>query len=46
MYFGPEAAKNCVLRFAPDVIFISLKDVFEEMKGTGILDDMIGIEFE
>ena len=45
MYFGPKTAKNYVLRFAPDLIFVSLKDVFEEMKGTEILDDMLGIKF-
>lgn len=45
IYFGPEAAKNCVLGFAQDLTFVSLKDVFEEMKGTEILDDMLGIKF-
>jgi hypothetical protein len=44
MYFGPEAAKNYVSQFAPDLTFVSLEDVFEEMKGTGILDDMMGIK--
>lgn len=46
VYFGPESAENCVLQFDSDLVFISLNEVFEEMKNTGILDDMLGIHFE
>lgn len=45
VYFGPEKAEDCVLQIDPQLIFISLKKVFEEMKGTGILKDMLGVDF-
>jgi hypothetical protein len=47
VYFGPENenVEKIVRQKDPYLKFISLDKVFEEMKGIGILEDMLGVEF-
>ena len=45
VYFGPPEAESDALQIDPDLTFISLEKVFEEMKDTGILEVMLGVEF-
>ena len=41
VYFGPEDLKQYVESKYEDIKFISVKQVFEELKKTGIIDDML-----
>lgn len=43
VYFGPKVIENYVCKIGHDVVFISLEAVFNEMKETEILNDMLGI---
>jgi len=44
VYFGPKEKEKLVTQSGPSIEFISLEEVFDEMKDLGILDDMLGIE--
>ena len=47
VYFGPPDKREDILRLDKDLEFVSLKDVFDEMrKETGILNDMLGINID
>lgn len=43
VYFGPTSIKGLVHSIDPDIQFVPLEEVFEVMKGTGIINDMLGI---
>lgn len=43
VYFGPKEIRGLVHRNASDMLFVSLEELFEAMKDTGILDDMLGV---
>lgn len=45
-YFGPISIKKLVHSISPDIQFIALEEVFTAMRGTGIVDDMLGIELK
>lgn len=44
-YFGPKEKEKLVNQSGPNIEFISLEEVFDAMKDTGLLNDMLGIEF-
>ena len=41
IYFGPHKTKEFVRRIAPKVKFIPLEKVFDEMRNTGVLSEML-----
>lgn len=43
VYFGPKEIRETVKKCSSEVFFVSLEEVFESMKDTGILDDMLGV---
>lgn len=43
VYFGPKKIEEFVHKNASGMLYVSLEEVFETMKDTGILDDMLRI---
>lgn len=46
VYFGPISVKGLVQCIDQNILFVSLEEVFEVMKDTGILEDMLAITLD
>lgn len=46
VYFGPISVKGLVQYIDQNILFVSLEEVFEVMKDTGILEDMLAITLD
>jgi len=46
VYFGPISVKRLIQYIDQDIHFVPLEEVFEVMKDTGILEDMLGMRLD